>query len=103
MAKQTNLRNVHRSVHALEEFLGSNLKGMKYDTGVGRLAPKHWDNFHDAQRADDFFVVYSYATPIAWHANNVWYVPTEGYSQSTKRQKSALELWKQDKPVVALD
>lgn len=35
------------------------------------------------------FVVYSYATPIAWHRDDVgWYVPDERYSRTTSRHQS---------------
>lgn len=34
------------------------------------------------------YIVYSYATPIAWYRNGLWHVPAYKYSQSTSRHQS---------------
>lgn len=42
---------------------------------------------------DDTFVIKSYETPIAaWNKTNGWWVGHEGFSQSTKRHKTALNI-----------
>lgn len=55
---------------------------------TGRL-PADWRNLY--QTGADF-VVYSYATPIAWHrpADDLWIVPDERYSVTTSRHQSLI-------------
>ncbi len=55
---------------------------------AGRLSSCHSERFR-ADRPD--YVVYSYATPIAWHAQDgTWYVPDERYSQTTTRHQNVI-------------
>ncbi len=55
---------------------------------TGRL-PADWRNLY--QTGADY-VIYSYATPIAWHrpADNLWIVPDERYSVTTSRHQSLI-------------
>ena len=42
---------------------------------------------------DDTFVIKSYDTPIAaWNKTNGWWVNPAGYTQTTKRHKTALNI-----------
>lgn len=42
---------------------------------------------------DDTFVIKSYETPIAaWNKTNGWWINPAGYTNTTKRHKSALNL-----------
>ena len=91
--KQANLRNVSQFVALRQEFTGSNLKGRKSASeSVGQLPQKYYDDYQDARECDDFYVVKSYDTPIAWFADHTWHVPNVRYSASTSRQQSALHL-----------
>lgn len=94
MPTKTNLRNVSQSVQDRQDFSGSNLHG---HLGVisldpGRLPARFHQALNDATKADDFYVVLSYATPIAWFANGQWFVPSVKYSVSTSRQLSSLRI-----------
>jgi hypothetical protein len=58
--------------------------------GMGRL-PQEWrEDFY--ARADNInFVIYSYATPIAWHdTERGWVIPNVRYSQTSGRHQSAV-------------
>ena len=70
-----------------EPFTGSNLRGGPRGIfgDFGRL-PRHWrDAFYED---DPDYVVWSYATPIAWHGRRGWTIPPVKYSASTSRQLS---------------
>ena len=60
--------------------------GMPYS---GRLPVEFRDSFWADITSPDAFVVYSYATPIAWFANGEWVVPQAKYSVTTSRHLSA--------------
>ena len=63
----------------------------------GRLPLAYRVDFIDATEAEDFYVVRSYDTPIAWFAHGQWHVPNVKYSPTTSRHLSALGLptdWK---------
>ena len=69
-----------------EPFTGSNLRGGSRGlAGFGRL-PGAWRERYRADQPD--YVVWSYATPIAWHGQNGWTVPPVRYSQTTLRHLS---------------
>lgn len=54
----------------------------------GRL-PQEFRGAYDAARfTSDFYVIHSYATPIAWFANGVWTVPAVKYSVTTSRHQT---------------
>lgn len=69
-------------------------KGNATGFAVGRLPSEYWDSVKDAD-----YVVYSYATPIAWHisydtgsavANPRWVMPNEKYSLTTTRHQAII-------------
>lgn len=45
--------------------------------------------FH-ASVADADFIVYSYATPIAWRTQGQWHIPNVKYSATTSRHQSRI-------------
>jgi hypothetical protein len=62
------------------------LRGGSPEGSTGRL-PADWRNLY--QTGADY-VIYSYATPIAWHrpADDLWIIPDEKYSVTTSRHQS---------------
>jgi hypothetical protein len=88
---RTNLRNVHLHVAARRAFnCNSTLTGGREYLGIGRLPERFREDFDDASDASDFYAVYSYATPIMWHARGWWYMPDVRYSVTTSRHQSAV-------------
>lgn len=64
-----------------------NLWGTKGLDGVGRL-PR---NLADAIIAmNPEYTVYSYATPIAWRLDGIWFMPDVKYSPSTTRHQNKI-------------
>lgn len=53
----------------------------------GQLPDQYHDAFQEAHAADDFYAVWSYATPIAWFANGQWTVPEVKYSSTTSNHQ----------------
>lgn len=84
---RTANRDCGALVARLEPFTGSNLKAGPRGTvaSFGRL-PEEW--LERFQSEDPEYVVWSYATPIAWHGRYGWTVPDVRYSPSTSRQLS---------------
>ena len=70
-----------------EPFTGSNLVGGS-PWGVGSFGrlPYAWRDVYVADAPD--YVVWSYATPIAWHGRQGWTVPPVKYSPTTARHVS---------------
>ena len=69
-----------------EPFTGSNLRGgPRGPVGGLGLLPLHWRDAFYEDRPD--YVVWSYATPIAWHGARGWVVPPVRYSVTTIRHK----------------
>ena len=70
-----------------EPFTGSNLTAGPRGTvgSFGRL-PHYWRDRFCEDQPD--YVVWSYATPIAWHGRQGWIVPPLKYSQTTSRHVS---------------
>lgn len=64
------------------------LRGTYMDTWTGRLPQDRVQGYLRATDADDFYAVYSYATPIAWYAHGVWTVPDIRYSVTTSKQQN---------------
>ena len=85
------MRSANRDCGALvarrEPFIGSNLRGGPRGIfGSLGLLPLHWrDTFYE-DRPD--YVVWSYATPIAWHGKRGWIAPQVRYSPTTTRHVS---------------
>ena len=70
-----------------EPFTGSNLQGGPRGTvGSFGYLPGEWRDQFVADRPD--YVVWSYATPIAWHGHRGWVVPPVRYSPTTSRHLS---------------
>lgn len=64
--------------------------GSHFGLGIGRLPADRVSGFLKAMDADDFYVVYSYGTPIAWHAHGTWTVPDVRYSVTTTRHQNTV-------------
>lgn len=81
----------HEYIAARKAFSNHNgsLRGTT-ETGTGRLPQDRVNGFYRATDADDFYAVYSYATPIAWYAHGTWTVPAVKYSVTTSRHQSAV-------------
>ena len=78
------------SCHSL--LLAGSLKGVKTEGthGTGQL-PQDWANTFQARSHVIDFVVYSYATPIAWHDIEAgWVMPDERYSPTTSKQQGKI-------------
>jgi hypothetical protein len=72
-----------------EDFrAGGAMRGENTPHGAGTLGdlPAQW---HDSARSADY-VVYSYVTPIAWHAGGAWVMPEVSYSVTTTRQQGRI-------------
>lgn len=55
--------------------------------------PPEWIDVVDAQRARVDYVIYSYATPIAWHVEGGgWYMPDVRYSVTTGRHQGVVRV-----------
>lgn len=100
MIKAT-LRSVPILVSSRREFncngtvFGSNRPifnggGWSHPTSVGMLPVEYHQAFETASAATDFYAVYSYATPIAWHSNGQWTIPPVKYSVTTSRHQGRL-------------
>jgi hypothetical protein len=57
---------------------------------TGRLPERFVSEIEAASMSHDFYVVMSYATPIAWFANGEWTVPDVKYSVTTSRHQSTV-------------
>lgn len=84
-----------RVIHAGESFTTSGaLRGegdgyCPMSPFSGRLEGADYDALRDALAID--YVVWSYATPIAWHdARDGWYVVKQSFSVTTSRHQSKI-------------
>lgn len=68
--------------------IAGSLRGTYMDTWTGRLPQDRTQGFLRATDADDFYAVYSHATPIAWYAHGVWTVPNVRYSVTTSKHQN---------------
>jgi len=70
-------------------FTGNNLYGVvtPYDGHIqsGQL-PQEFRDQLKLDRPD--FIVYSYATPIAWHSDKGWFIPEVKYSVTTSKHQN---------------
>lgn len=90
---RTNLRGVTALVASRTDFdCNGTLSAQTYYTCSGRLPSAYHAEISRDSDALDFYVVYSYQTPIAWYANGVWKVPNVRYSAATARHMRALAL-----------
>lgn len=98
MANRVNLKTVYGAVLKRESFecnttlIGHSKRFGYGSTRIGWLPSKFMGEFHDAKEASDFYVVVSYATPIAWYANGKWRVPDVKYSPTTSRHLQAIRI-----------
>ncbi|WP_263729978.1 hypothetical protein [Cellulomonas sp. SG140] len=97
---RTNRRGAIHAARMGWAFLASNLTG-RHETYAGPtgILPEPWrTEYREAlQRArdthQDFYVVRSYATPIAWRVGTEdAVIPDVRYSSSTSRHQSAIRL-----------
>lgn len=61
---------------------------------VGQLPAEFHADYVKAGAAQDFYMVRSYLTPIAWFANGEWTIPAVKYSVTTSRHQGKLYLVK---------
>lgn len=89
MPKYVVLRDVPAQVQNRQPFrMSAAMAGSTHRIVVGRLPAVYVAAFDAAQLAADYYVVHSYATPIAWHANGVWVMPDVKYSRTTTRHQN---------------
>lgn len=91
-----NITEAARLVAERKDFVCGNVKGNHKKLGpfgTGQMSNSDANDILADRDAPDFYVVYSYATPIAWFANGYWNVPDAGYSMTTKKQKTRLRLY----------
>jgi len=83
-------RSAHEAIANRREFTGSNFRGSRMLDSMGILPNADREVlWHDAGRGLFDYIVYSYATPIAWHTSDRgWVVPDVKYSVSTTRHQS---------------
>lgn len=92
---RATLRTVSQFATAREDFdCNGTLSGRKGYASmyVGQLPREFQADYDGARYAEDFFVVHSYSTPIAWFAKGSWHVPNVKYSPTTSRHLSSLRL-----------
>ncbi len=88
------LQNTIQAIADREPFNAGNLTGQRYSQGTGQLRGYWLEQFHAEVNEMDY-IVYSYATPIAWHtpkAHNPhdggWVVIELKFSATTSRHQS---------------
>lgn len=88
-----NLRTAHSAIARRADFdCNGTLRGQAgWFIGVGLLPHEYHDEITTATAYDDFYVVFSYATPIAWFANGKWTMPDVKYSVTTSRHQSVVK------------
>lgn len=86
-------KRIHLAIVEGEEFKAGQLTGASNPGdvlfGLGQL-PEEWRQVFKSQNVD--YVVFSYATPIAWHVTglgewNGWVIPDVRYSVTTSRHQ----------------
>jgi hypothetical protein len=78
-----------RPLRKREDFrTGGSMRGEVTPFGAGSLGMLP-AQYADSARAADY-VVYSYATPIAWHAAGEWVMPEVRYSVTTSKQQGRI-------------
>ena len=89
-----NILEAAKLVEARKTFKCGNVVGASFlQFGTGQMSRADMMDLIVDVDATDFYVVYSYVTPIAWFADGKWNVPDAGYSPTTKRQKTRLKLY----------
>lgn len=84
----SNHTSAREFISAREEFNGSSMRGRKNPTGeIGRL-PGAWRDVYYHTANDIDYIVYSFATPIAWHTTKgLWLIPAVTYSGYTSKHQ----------------
>jgi len=78
-----------RPLRKCEDFrTGGSMRGEAAPYGAGTLGRLPAEYHASACAAD--YVVYSYATPIAWHGPDGWVMPNESYSVTTSKQQGRI-------------
>lgn len=78
-----NQRQAATAITERRTFKASALSGRPGFDGFGRLDRSLALGVESAD-----FVVYSYATPIAWHVGGAWIIPEVRYTVTTSRHQS---------------
>lgn len=78
-------RDAERLIRNLQPFTGSNFHGTTSFEGYGRM-DRSLGHAFAVESAD--YIVYSYATPIAWHLAGSWVMPHTKFSVTTTRHQS---------------
>lgn len=75
----------------------------QWPTSFGRLPATHAARLRaDSSRHGIDMIIYSYATPIAWHAHGAgWTVPDVTYSVTTSRHQSVVRVALANPPAIA--
>lgn len=96
----TSRKNAIGKIANREEFQGNTLCGRKVTSaapnpyGLGRMdgdAKALW--FADVVSEQITYVVFSYATPIAWHRKDTgWTIPSTKYSKTTSTHQHIVRM-----------
>lgn len=78
-------KDAARLFRNLQPFQGSNFRGTTSFEGYGCM-DRSLGHAFAVESAD--YVIYSYATPIAWHLAGVWVIPHTKFSVTTARHQS---------------
>lgn len=81
--------NTEAAIRSLKPFKsGGALSARSGNMGQTGLLNTAETNLYGIDANSIDYVVYSYATPIAWHTPNGWHVVEQKFSQSTTRHQS---------------
>jgi hypothetical protein len=84
----------HAAIANRKPFTGSNLQGGTWSgvtMGTGQMPYDYVRQLYadvDKHGRENVYVVWSYATPIAWCAGDIWVIPPIKYSRTTSRHQS---------------
>lgn len=89
MRYTSNHSSAVRFIAARKPFTGNSMYGATTPGySVGRLS-RDWQTVYFATANQIDYVVYSFATPIAWHLRNgLWIIPSTTYSGYTSRHQA---------------
>jgi len=94
----TSRKNAIEKIAKLQEFNGNSMYGRINPDGGWMSSGRIYGDAAVLWRIDETaarirYVVYSYATPIAWvRDNGEWVVPVEKYSATTSRHQSIVRM-----------
>lgn len=73
---------------ARRDFNGSSMRGRNKVIGDAGRLPDAWRSVYYNVVNEIDYIVYSFATPIAWHTRNgLWYIPRVTYSRCSARHQ----------------